>query len=43
MTAVKELRGLLKDASDSYTQLQNQHQTDIDQLKVEMADRGTHL
>ncbi|XP_048761418.2 nucleoprotein TPR-like isoform X2 [Ostrea edulis] len=43
MTAVKELRILLKDASTSYTELQNQHQTDLEQLKVEVADRDNQI
>ncbi|XP_062610005.1 nucleoprotein TPR-like [Saccostrea cucullata] len=43
MGAVDELRKLLKDASISYTELQRQHQTDVEQLNVELTDRENQI
>lgn len=43
MRAVEELRGLLKEASSSYTELRSQHQSDVERLNVELVDRGKGL
>ncbi|XP_061166094.1 nucleoprotein TPR-like [Saccostrea echinata] len=43
MGAVDELRKLLKEASVSYTELQNQHQSDVEQLNVELTDRENQI
>ncbi|XP_078317960.1 uncharacterized protein LOC111118796 isoform X2 [Crassostrea virginica] len=43
MRAVEELRGLLKEASSSYSELRNQHQSDVERLNVELADRDNQI